>query len=90
VPALPDVLGAHAQTHPRTDLVAGDRGGQELAAAQVAAQLGDRDERRQHHRADVQHAGAVHVVELEALHLRAVRERRVRSREPSAGSPHYA
>ena len=40
--------------------------------------LGDRDQRRQHHRADVQHALAMHVVELEALHLRAVDQRGVR------------
>ena len=46
--------------------------------------LGDGDERGQHDRADVQHARAVHVVELEALHLRAVDQRGVRRGEALA------
>src|SRR3979490_2302653 len=52
VPALADVLGPHAQSHARADLVAGDGGRQELAAAH-AAELSDGHERRQHHRAPV-------------------------------------
>src|SRR2546430_10297512 len=47
VPALPEMLRAHAQAHPRADLVARDRRGDELLAAEVAAQLGEREERRQ-------------------------------------------
>ena len=84
VPALPDVLLAHAHADARPDLVAGDRGGEEFAPAQLGVAFGDREQRRQGDRADVQHARAMHVVELEALHLRAVDERRVRRREPLA------
>ena len=40
--------------------------------------LGDGDQRRQRHRADMQHGLAVHVVELESLHLGAVEQRRMR------------
>ena len=36
MPALPDVLRAHAQPDARADLVAGDRGGQEFPAGQAA------------------------------------------------------
>ena len=90
VPALADVLRPHAQADARADFVAGDRGGEEFAAAHAAAQFGDREQRRQHHRAHVQHALAVHVVELEALHLRAVDERRVRRRQPPRRAPHRA
>jgi hypothetical protein len=78
MPALADVLGPHAQTHARPALVAGRGGGEEFLAGEVALELRDGDERGQHHRADVQDAGAMHVVELEALHLGAVRERGVR------------
>ncbi len=81
MPALPDMLLPHAQAHARADLVARDGGAQELAPVH-SAELGDRDQSRQHHRAHVQHAFAVHVVQLEPLDLRAVRERRVRRREP--------
>src|SRR2546428_12458185 len=38
----------------------------------------------------MQHAGAMHVVELEALYLRAVRERCVRRREAQRSPPHAA
>ena len=90
MPALRDVLGAHADADARSDLVARDRRGQEFLAAHAGSHFGDRDQRRQHHRADVQHALAVHVVELEALHLRAVDERRVRRRQFLSGAPHRA
>ena len=90
VPALADVLRPHAQADPRADLVAGDGGAQEVAAAHARAQLGDGDERRQGHRADVQHAGPLHVVELEALHEHAVGKRRVRRAEPLLAAPHAA
>ncbi len=90
MPALGDVLGTHADADARPDFVARDRGGQEFPAAHAGAQLGDCDQRRQHYRADVQHALAVHVVEFEALHLRAVDERRVRRRQPLAGAPYRA
>ena len=87
VPARGDVRGAHAQADARADFVAGDGGGQEFPAAHAGLQFGERDQRRQHHGADMQHAGAVHVVELEALHLGAVDERRVRRRELLARCP---
>ena len=70
MPALADMLLAHAHADARADLVAGDRGGEKVAAAQAGVALRDRDQGRQRHRADVQHALAMHVVELEALHLR--------------------
>ncbi len=81
MPTLPDMLLPHAQSHARADLVAGNGGRQKLAAA-YAAELRNGHQRRQHHRAHVQHAFAVHVVELESLDLRTVGERRVRRREP--------
>ena len=81
MPALADVLRPHADADARADLVAGDRRGQEFPAAHARRGFGDRDQRRQHDRADVQHALAMHVVELEALHLRAVDQRRVRRRQ---------
>ena len=90
MPALRDVLGPHADADARADFIAGDRGGQEFAAAHARAHLGNRDQRGQHHRAHVQHALAMHVVELEALHLRAVDQRRVRRRQPQRRAPHAA
>src|SRR5688572_1554024 len=90
MPALPDVLRPHAQADARAGLVAGERGGEEFLAGEVALQLRDGDERRQYDRADMQDTGTVHVVELEALHLRAVGERGVGSRETFACSPDTA
>ena len=90
MPALRDVLGSHAQADARSDLVAGDGGRQELLAAHAGLHLRDRDQRGQHDRADVQHARAVHVVELEALDLRAVDERGVRRGELQVRAPHRA
>ena len=90
MPALLDVPRTHAQPDARADLVARHGGGEKLLAAEIAAHLGDGQERGQHDRADVQHAGAVHVVELEALHLRAVGERRVRRREAVRRAPYAA
>src|SRR5215510_10858739 len=82
MPALPDVLGPHAQAHARADLVAGHRRGEEIAAAHAALELHHGHERRERNGAHVQHAGAVHIVELESLHQRAVGQRRMpRSRK---------
>ena len=72
MPALADMLLAHAQADARADLVAGDGGSEEIAAGQLRVALGNRDQRRQCHRTDMQHGFAVHVVELESLHLGAV------------------
>ena len=90
MPALSDMLRAHAFADARADLVAGDGRTQEIAAAQAGAQLGDRKQRRQGDRADVQHALAVHVVELEALNERAVDQRGMRRRQPLRRSPDAA
>ncbi len=90
MPALADMLRPHAQADPRPDLVAGDGGAHEIAPAHAGPQLGDREQRRQGHRAHMQHAGAVHVVELEALHQGAVDQRRMRRRQPLSGAPHRA
>jgi hypothetical protein len=49
--------------------------------------LGNSDQRRQRHRADMQHGFAVHVVELETLHLGAVEQRRMRRGQLSIGAP---
>ena len=87
VPALGDMLLAHAHADARADLVAGERRDQQLAPGEIGVALGDRDQRRQHDRADVQHAGAMHVVELEALHLGAVHERGVGRGQLLAGAP---
>src|SRR5712672_2557306 len=77
VPALADMLLAHAAADAGTDLIARDRCGEKIAPAHRRMTLSDRDQRRQHDRAAVEHAVAMHVVELEALHLRAVNERRI-------------
>ena len=87
MPALADMLLAHAQADARPDLVAGDGGGEEIAAGQLRVALGDGDQRRQRHRADMEHGLAVHVVELESLHLGAVEQRRMRRRQLSVGAP---
>ena len=42
-----DMLRAHAFADARADLVAGDGGAQEIAAAHAGPQLGDREQRRQ-------------------------------------------
>ena len=67
VPALRDVLLPHADADARTDFVAGDRRAQEIAPAHARPDLGDREQRRQRDRADMQHALPMHVVQLEAL-----------------------
>ena len=90
MPALGDMLGPHAQADPRPDLVARDRGAQKIAPAHAGPQLGDRDHRRQRDGADMQHAGAMHVVKFEALHQGAVGQRRVRRGEPPSGAPDRA
>src|SRR6185369_4036198 len=77
VPALADMLLAHAAPDTRTDLIAGDRRREKIAPAHWRMTFGDCDQRRQHDRAAMEHAVAVHVVELEALHLRAVDQRRI-------------
>ena len=78
MPSLADMLRAHAKADARPDLVACGGRGEEFATAQVAPQLGDRQQRRQHHCADMQDARAMQIVELEALHLGAIGERGVR------------
>ena len=90
MPALTNVLGPHAQADARADFVAGYGGGKEFPAVQVAAQLGDGDQRRQHHRTHMQYAGAMHVIELEALHLGAVDQGRVRRGQALLCAPHGA
>src|SRR5262245_30654791 len=90
MPALADVLRAHAEADARAGLVAGGGGGEEFLAAEFLSGLGNGDERGQHHGADVQYARAVHVVELEALHLGAVGERGVRGGEALASAPDAA
>ena len=49
--------------------------------------LGDGKQRRQRHRADMQHGLAVDVVELKALHLGAVEQRRMRRRQFPISAP---
>ena len=70
MPALADMLLPHAPSDARADLVAGHRGGEKVPSAQVGVALRYRDQRGQRDRAHVQHALAMNVVELEALHLR--------------------
>ena len=90
MPALSDMLRTHAFADARADFVAGDRRAQEIAAAHAGMQLGHRQKRRQGDRADMQHALAVHVVELEALDERAVDQRGMRRRQPLRRSPYAA
>ena len=90
VPALPDMLRAHAFADARADLVAGHGGTQKIAAAHAGPQLRHRQQRRQGDRADMQHALAMHVVKLEALNERAVDQRGMRRRQTLRRSPHAA
>src|SRR5678815_5315524 len=90
MPPLADMLGPHAEAHARAGLVARGRRRQKLLTGYIVFELRDGDERRKDHGADVQHARAVHVVELEALNLRAVGERGVRSGKPLACAPYAA
>src|SRR5580704_13248652 len=85
--ALPDMLLAHAKPDARPDLVAGDGGGQDIAAGELCMTFRDRDQCRQRHSADMEHGGAVDVIKLETLHLRAVEERRMRRGEFSIAAP---
>jgi hypothetical protein len=87
VPALANMLRAHAEADTWADLVARDGGGEEVPAGDGGPQLGDREHGRKRHGAHVQHTSAMDVVELEALHERAVGERCVRGRKAPAGAP---
>ena len=87
MPALADMLLPHAQSDPRTDLVAGHRGGQEFPSVQHGMTLRHCDQCGQRHRADMQHAPAVNVIELEALHLGAIDQRGMRRGEPHRRAP---
>jgi hypothetical protein len=88
MPALHDVLLAHALTDAGADLVARDGGAQELAAAHARLELGHGKERRQGHGTHMQHALTMDVVELEALHQRAVHKCGMRRRQPHIGAPY--
>ncbi len=74
------MLRAHAFADARTDLVAGHGGREEIAAAETGAKLGDRQQRRQCDRTDVQDALAMHIVEFEALNEGAIDQRGMRRR----------
>src|SRR5271155_1327104 len=87
MPTLADMLLAHAQADARSDLVAGDRGGEKIAAGEFGMTFRDRDQRRQRHRADMEDGGTVDVIELETLHLRAVEQRGMRRGEFTVGAP---
>ena len=87
MPALADMLLAHAVADPRADLVAGERRDQQFAAGEVGVALRHREQGRQGDGADMQHAVAVHVVELEALHLRAVDQRGIGRGQRAVGAP---
>src|SRR5260221_7607867 len=90
MPALDDMLLAHAHADARTDLVAGNRSSQEIATAHSRPQLGNDEERRQRHRADMQDALAMDVVELETLDERAVDQGGVRGGEAPVAGPNGA
>jgi hypothetical protein len=88
MPALADMLLPHAAPDAGADLVAGDRGGDEFLSREAGMALRHGDERGQRDGTHVQHAVAMHVVELEALHLRAVDQRGVRRGEAQRRPPH--
>src|SRR5688500_1445261 len=90
MPALRDVLGSHAQADPRSYFVASDGRGEKLLAGHAGPYFAERDESRKHDGAHMQHPGAMHVVQLEALHLRAVHKRSVGRRELFSRSPYGA
>ena len=88
MPALADMLLAHAFADARPDLVAGQRRDQQFASGEIGVALRHREQGRQGNRADMQHADAVHVVELEALHLGAVHQRGVGGGQREVRAPH--
>lgn len=81
------MLLTHAQPDARSDLVAGNGGGEKVAAGELYVAFRHRDQRRQGHCADVQHGLAVHVVKLEALDLCAVDQCRMVRGEPAIRAP---
>ena len=66
VPPLRNVLGSHAHADARADLVAGDGRRENVAAGLSRPDLRDGENGRKRHRTDVQHANAMHIVELES------------------------
>ena len=72
VPTLHDVLLTHAHADARTHLITRDRGGEEIAPRHAWFEFGEREQRWQGHRTNMQHALPVYIIELEALHKRAV------------------
>src|SRR6185437_6008068 len=80
VPALPDMLLAHAFADAWAYFVARDSRPQEIAAAKAGPQFRYGKERWQGHRADVQDTLAMNIVELEALNERAIDQRGMRRR----------
>ena len=87
MPALGDMFLAHALADARADLVAGERRNQQFAAGEIGVALRHREQGRQRDGADMQHADAMHVVELEALHLGAVHQCGVGRGQRLAGAP---
>ena len=73
MPALADMLRPHAQPDARPDFVSGERRRNEIFSRRRRLGFGQRDQRRQRHCADMQHALAMYVVEFEALDLRTLK-----------------
>src|SRR5450432_3964565 len=90
MPALPNMLWAHAFADARADFVAGDGGSQEIAATEAGAQLRYRQQRRQSDRANVKDSLAMDIIEFEALNKGAINQRRMRRRQKLRRAPHAA
>jgi hypothetical protein len=87
---LRNVLRPHADADARADFITGDGRREELAAAHSGTHFRNRNERRQHDGADMQHPLPMHVVQFEALHLGAVDQGSMRRRKLLPRTPHRA
>ena len=86
MPSLADMLLSHADADSRSDLVARDSGGKKFTSGKLRMILRYRDQCRKRHRADMQHAVAVHVVEFETLHGGSIHQAR---RAAMTAVPYY-
>ena len=90
MPALLQMLWPHTDADARPDFIPCGCGRQKIFSAQPFSEFSHCDQRGQHHRTDMQHALAMHVVKLESLHLRAIHERGVRRRQFLIRAPNAA
>ena len=77
MPALGDMLLAHAHADPGTNFIAREGGCQKLGASHSRTGVGDGDQGRQGDGPDMKHTLAVNVIEFESLNHGSIDKRRV-------------